>query len=136
MKCSLLGRGEKPCRSEYRSNKFSPHTHSIEFRIEPEPHEWQLSALTSVPSLPQIKYRYKCCMAAWPLMVCFNCTCYASCKFLTIPNYCTLPKQLLFVIWNQYCFRIFKSASLTSVFSLSLLRSSETNSSTISPVPV
>ena len=57
IKCWFLMRGktrvpgEKPLRAEYRTNKLNPHmTPSAE--IEPRPHWWKASALTTRPTLP------------------------------------------------------------------------------------
>ena len=42
--------GGGPLRAEKRTNKFNPHmTPSLE--IEPEPHRWEASALTTLPPL-------------------------------------------------------------------------------------
>ena len=51
--------GEKPLGAEKRTNhKLNPHIASSS-RIDPEPHRWEASALTTAPSLlPNIQYWY------------------------------------------------------------------------------
>ena len=42
--------GEKPLRAEKRTNKLNPHM-TLRLKIEPRPHWWEASALTTMPPL-------------------------------------------------------------------------------------